>query len=112
MADYLLNSAVITSPGVYSYQHITPQEARRFVEAGTFVSTIGYAETAAALSELLNISVEVNPVTIKMEPGDRAIVFRLVLPAGTPRIAPKDKGRIKEVIHNGHWELGLLIRLS
>ena len=109
---YILNSAVITAPGVYSYRLTTPEEAREWYGSGNVISTIGYEETAEALSRLLGRPVPVNRVTIKMEPGDSALVFRLVLPPGSPRIDPKDKGQIISHIQAGHWELGLLRRLE
>lgn len=47
-----------------------------------------------------------------MEPGDTALVFRLVLPVGTARIEPTDKGRLGAAILAGHYELGLLSRVA
>jgi len=109
---YLLNSAVLTSPGLYFYQITTPEEARGWYGDGAdVISTIGYPETAEALSQLLGRPVQVNRVTIKMQPGDEALVFRLVLPPGSPRIDPKDKGTITQHVQAGHWELGLLRRV-
>lgn len=109
---YILNSAVLTSPGLYEYRLVGPEEARRWFEEGERpFSTIGYPETAEALSQLLGHRVEVNRVVIEMQPGDEALVFRLVLPPGTPRIAPEEKGRIAEHVRAGHWELGLLRRI-
>jgi hypothetical protein len=108
---YILNSAVITAPGTYHYELITPQEATEWYRRGPVQSTIGYEETATALSLIVGEPVEVRRVTIKMEPGDEALVFRLVLPPGTPRIDHKDKGRIMEHVRMGHWELGILRRL-
>jgi hypothetical protein len=78
-----------------------------------WTSTIGYAETAAALEALLGLpegAIPVNRVQIAMDPGDEALVFRLVLPAGSPRINPQDKGAIRDMVTAGHWELGLLTR--
>ena len=113
MRRYLLNSAVLTDFGTYEYQPVSPEEARRWWASGPEpTSTIGYEETAAALSQLLNVQVAVNRITIKMEPGDEALVFRLVLPPGSPRIDPKDKGQIMKHVKEGHWELGLLRRLK
>jgi len=113
MKKYVLNSAVITAPGTYEYALITPDEAKKWWTSGPEpTSTIGYEETAAALSQLLDVPVAVNRVTIKMEPGDEALVFRLVLPPGSPRIDPRNKGQIMNVITAGHWELGLLKRLK
>jgi hypothetical protein len=113
MAKYILNSAVLTSFGLFFYTAITPEEAREWYGDGAEVfSTIGYEETAEALSQVLGRPVQVNRVTIKMQPGDEALVFRLVLPPGTQRIAPQDKGAIAQHVQAGHWELGLLRRLK
>ncbi len=46
-----------------------------------------------------------------MQAGDEALVFRLVFPPGTPRIDPKDKGRLSAAIMAGQYELGLLSRI-
>ena len=108
---YLLNSAVITAPGIYSYELISPEEARKWYSAGPVLSTIGYEQTAAALGEILGVDVPVNRTTIRMEPGEEAMVFRLVFPPGTPRIDPKDKGALQEHILKGNYELGILKRL-
>jgi hypothetical protein len=113
MTKYILNSAVLTSFGLFFYTAITPEEAREWYADGVdVVSTIGYEETAQALSQLLGRPVPVNRVTIKMESGDEALVFRLVLPPGSPRIAPQDKGAIASHVQAGHWELGLLRKLQ
>jgi len=72
------------------------------------ISAIGYAETAAALGELLGATVEVNRRSIAMQPGDEALVFRLVFPPGTQRIDPRDKGALGNAILAGHYELGIL----
>jgi hypothetical protein len=110
---YILNSAVITAPGIYTYELIGPEKARDWFGDGSDVlSTIGYEETALALSEILGRPVPVNRVTVKMQPGDEALVFRLVLPPGSPRIDPKDKGQIAKHVKAGHWELGLLVRVA
>lgn len=110
---YLLNSAVITSPGSYTYSLISPEEAREWYHADAPpVSTIGYAETALVLSQLLGVVVELNRVSISMQAGDEALVFRIVLPPGSQRIDPRDKGCAAQVLKRGHYELGLLRRIS
>lgn len=109
---YLLNSAVITSPGDYRYCLATAEAAKSWYNQGSVpISTIGYEQTAIALSQILESNVQVNRTTIQMEPGDTALVFRLVLPPGTPRIDPEDKGRLSQAILDGFYELGLLVRL-
>lgn len=107
---YLLNSAVITSPGEYRYRLITPEEARQW-DGGQAISTIGYEQTADALSQLLGRPVRVDRRTITQQVGDEALVFRLVFPPGSPRIDPGDKGRLSAALMAGHYELGLLVRL-
>lgn len=109
---FVLNSAVITSEGLYRYHHMSPEDAAAWCKAGEFVSAIGYQETSDVLSELVGVAVPVNRVTIKMEPGDQALVFRVVLPPGSNRIAPGDKGQIGEIILKKQFELGLLERIS
>ncbi|GIW60083.1 MAG: hypothetical protein KatS3mg087_1149 [Patescibacteria group bacterium] len=109
---YLLNSAVITSPGVYFYKHVSIDEAKAWYVEGSVLSTIGYEETAAVLSEILGTAVKVNKIAIKMEVGDEALVFRIVLPKGHARINAADKGQILKVLGDGFWELGLLKRLA
>ncbi|MEM3857275.1 MAG: DUF1874 domain-containing protein [Thermoproteota archaeon] len=109
---YLMNSAVITSPGVYSYELISFEKAKSLISSDEYLSTIGYEETASVLSEALGVKVPVNRRTVRMKEGDRAIVFRIVLPEGSPRIDPKDKGQISAVIAKNQWELGLLTCLS
>jgi len=112
---YILNSAVITAPGLYYYRLLTPEQACEWYGSGAGVlSTIGYPETAKTLSLFLDKPIEVNRITIEMRPWDEALVFRLVLPSGSPRIDPKDKGQIIFSPHTqvGYWELGLLRRLE
>ena len=109
---YILNSAVLTSPGDYRYRLVTADEARQWADGG-FISTVGYEQTAEALTQLLGVPVPVDRRTIAMQSGDEALVFRLVFPPGTPRIDPTDKGKLSVgSIMAGNYELGLLSRLA
>lgn len=109
---YVLNSAVITAPGRYDYYLVRVEAAKRWLEVGDFISTIGYAETAEALTQLTGVPVAVNRTTIQMAPGDEALVFRLVLPPGTPRITPETKGMLTPEFVAANSEIGILKRLS
>ena len=111
MKKYIFNSAVVTNPGEYVYRLITPEQAREWAQGG-FISTVGYEQTAEALTQLLGQHVPMNRVMAKMAVGDQALVFRLVFPKGTPRIDPNDKGRLSQAILDGHFELGLLTRTA
>lgn len=110
MMRYVLNSAVITSPGRYEYRLVDADAARRWLAAGPFFSTIGYPETAEAFSAVLGVPIPVDRRIITMAPGDEALVLRLVFPPGTPRVNPADKGRLSPEFILQHAEMGVLKR--
>lgn len=109
---YILNSAVLTAFGAYTYRQVDLAEAKDWLQSGDWISTIGYPETATALLSLVGVPVPVNRQTIRMEAGDQALVFRLVLPPGAQRIDPQDKGRLSPEFVLAHCEMGILTRTS
>jgi len=74
---YLLNSAVITAPGTYTYRLVSPQEATAWLRQGNFISRIGYPATAAHIQALSGIRPELSREATAMQPGDEALVVRL-----------------------------------
>ncbi|MCB9298842.1 MAG: DUF1874 domain-containing protein [Lewinellaceae bacterium] len=111
MNRYIFNSCVITRPGQYSYRHIDLEEARRWIDAGPFTSTIRYRETARALATLVRRPIEVRSVVTHLEVGDQALVFRLVFPPGATGLPISQKGRISTGFILDHCEIGILQRL-
>jgi len=111
-ARYLLNSAVITGPGLYRYRLIDVDEARRWLDRGAWRSTIAYAETAAALGVLTGLEIPTDRTAVRLEPGDEALVFRLVLPPGQRRVEPIAKGQLGVEYVLSHCEIGILARLK
>jgi len=109
MKKYILNSAVITSPGTYQYELISAEEARQWYGDGDdVISTIGYQETAEALSAILGKPVTVNRRMVKLERGDEALVFRLTIRLADPSI----KGQINDPTWLlEHSEIGVLRHL-
>ena len=97
----IMNSAVLTAFGTYTYRPLSPEEARGLL-AGGFMSAVGHPEAAKAASEILGAEVPVNRAEIHMEPGERAIVVRLKSrpPAGSEVHASVEA-----------YEVGLLERL-
>jgi hypothetical protein len=105
MARYVLNSAVLTSPGRYSYRLVGAEEARDWAQRGDFVSAVGYPETAEVLSALLGMEVPVQRVEVQMQPGDEALVFRLRV-----RPEPGKKGNLGQDFLLENTEFGILVR--
>lgn len=102
---YILNSAVITTPGLYSYRLIGVEKAQKWLADGGFESTIGYQETCDALGTVTGMKVPCNRRQIQMKAGDEALVFRLTCRMQDPRL----KGKIKNlefILQN--CEIGLL----
>jgi len=109
---YILNSAVVTSPGTYKYCLISLNDAKAWLDSRSWYSTIGYEQTATALEELTGIHIPVNREIITMQPGDEALVFRLSFPKGTKRIDPKQKGQLPRDFILSNCEIGLLRKIS
>jgi hypothetical protein len=108
MKKYILNSAVITSPGMYEYNFITVEEMKKWLEAGDWVSTIGYEETAKALQELTGIKIPVNRQQIKMKQGDEALIFRLTCRLDNPQL----KGYLTTEFIKNNCEIGILKKIK
>ena len=106
MTNWIINSAVLTSFGEYRYEPISLEEARAIVRADEHQSAIGHAETAAVLTEQLGVEVKSNRISISMQPGERAIIFRL-----KDRL-PENAVLSRQDLSSLPFELGLLTRLK
>ena len=105
---YILNSAVITTPGNYYYQLIPLQKAIEWLKTHQWESTLGYQETADALEALTGIRIPVNRKLIRMQTGDEALIFRL-----TKRLDNVDlKGKVGVQFVMDNCEIGILKKLG
>jgi hypothetical protein len=101
---YFLNSSVITDFGRYVYESINIDKAKNMVKRNEFISAIGHQASADVMAQQLGTNVECSRISIKMEVGDQAIVFKL-----KDRL---DEGRIytSAEMQNMETEWGLLTR--
>ena len=108
---FLMNSAVITSEGVYRYRELTPKDAKEVFDAAVaegeeVISSVGYPTTASHMSKVLDYSVEVTRLPVLMKKGDVAIVCKL-----TYRVPdPSEKGKFQPKETDYEW--GLLEKLE
>ena len=103
---YILNAPILTAYGRYNFVHISVSLAQELMIQEEFTSAVGHQGTAEIISRLVNINVSVNRITIKMQPGDSAIVFRLL------ERLPEGKVLSMEELKSLPYEFGLLERVE
>ena len=102
---YIFNTPILTEYGDYSFRKISLPEVKELLSQG-FVSAIGHEGTANLMSQLTGMTIPVNRVAIKMQPGDKAVVFRVLT-----RL-PEGKVLTQEELSQIPYEFGLLQRLG
>jgi len=102
----ILNSSVLARHGRYDYSPIRLEAARRLVRAYPWISAVGHAATAQVISAELDVPVPMRREAVFLEPGDRALVLKLLQRPAEGTILDCDA--LKQVGYR--WDL--LTRLS
>ncbi len=101
---YILNSAVITTPGRYQYRLIGIEDAKKWLNEGPYFTTIPYWENGLALSKITGLMFFVDKTLVRMHQGDEALVFRLTC----RRIDPDLKIKLTPEFILQNCEMGIL----
>jgi hypothetical protein len=102
---YILNTPILTDWGEYIFSRISLEEVKNLLQR-EFTSAIGHEGTATLMSKLVGIEIPVNRIQVKMQAGDQAIVFRVIV-----RL-PEGKVLTSEELQTIPHEFGLLRRVK
>ncbi|ANE56543.1 STIV orfB116 family protein [Methylomonas sp. DH-1] len=106
MTLYVINAPVLTEYGLWEFTGpLTVSDVKEILGRG-FVSAIGHDASAKVLSQILNILIPVNRVSIRMQAGDEAIILRLL------QRLPEGKVLDETELNSLEFELGFLKRLK
>lgn len=106
MKHYLLNTPILTDYGNYEFKQIDVDLAKKMLQADEYESAIGHESTAAVMADILETDIFVSRIQVKMETGDKAIVFRLLT-----RL-PEGKVLTEQELKELPYELGVLKKIS
>jgi len=104
---FVINSAVISNPGMYTYRLIDADEARAWLARGPVVSRVGYTATARYIRRVLGADLALSREPTDMHSGDEALVIRLKYRMIDPRSKAVDSPGDDE-----DFQLGILLCLA
>lgn len=66
-------------PTKVKIEEISLEEVKSLLSTGDFISAVGHEATAHLLTSLLKIDISYNRIPIKLQKGDKLIVFQLLV---------------------------------
>lgn len=100
-----MNAPVLTNWGKFDFSKKDVKDAKTILSRG-FISAVGHKGTADMLSSLLEMEIPTNRISIKMEIGDVAVVFKL------KERLPEGVVLSKEELEKLSFEFGFLTMLE
>ena len=74
---YIMNTSILTGFGSYDYEPISLESVIERMTDNQTLSAIGHESTADVITTLTGITVKMNRISVDMQIGDSAIVFKL-----------------------------------
>ena len=71
-------SMLTSDEATIKVRKVSTEEVKNLLKEEEFTSAVGHSSTADVMSKLLNVSVPVNRIQIKLQKGDTLIVFQLM----------------------------------
>ena len=101
---FVLNTPILTEYGSYNFRKADLPEVKAMLDEREFTSAIGHEGTAALMTQLTGIQIPAKRIAIKMQSGDVAIIFRVLM-----RL-PEGKILTQEELEKVPFEFGILER--
>lgn len=73
----ILNTAILTSEGMYTLRTISTEQAQKLVRENEFISAVGHQVAAEMLTKILGVNVPYNRIDSRLAKGQTALVFKL-----------------------------------
>ena len=108
MTIALINSPLMTEYGLFAHTAIPTEFARKVALERGVVSYIGYSSTAQLLPDLFGVHIAVNRERYRQQPGDIALVIRILMSRDDVRGSELTRQQIEEA----GYCFGLIVRIN